>query len=302
MKTFATLGVAGLLLAGAASAALACSQCMCGAPFPADVLGGLVPAQFTYGLEDRYLSKSNALDEGPGEEREREHRVAAFAMWRPVTRLSLLARVPYNVKQVDSRPLGEAPTTGRSQGVGDAEFLALVGLGHTNGAHPLIVGAVGGVTAPTGSNERRDDVGERLDAHLQPGAGAWSGTLGMNVAWRAAQGVWDASVLERENGTNGHGYRYGRALLYNAGFTSRGFGGVQALAQLNGRVAARDRLEGGTPGVNTGGAVLYAAPGLRWSSGSGLVVDAAVQVPMRQQLDGEQREHTTARLTFSFDR
>ena len=55
---------------------------LCGTPFPSDVLGGVVPTQFTYGLEERYLSKSNALDEGPGEEQEGEHGVAAFALWR----------------------------------------------------------------------------------------------------------------------------------------------------------------------------------------------------------------------------
>lgn len=301
MKTIATLAVAGMLLA-AAGPVLACSQCLCGTPFPADVLGGLVPSQFTYGFEDRYLSKSNALDEAPGEEREREHRVAAFTMWRPITRLSLLARVPYDVKEIASQPLGETPTTERSHGLGDAELLALIGLGHTSGAHPVIVGAVVGLTAPTGSNEARDATGERLDAHLQPGSGACSGTAGLHAALRAPRGVWDASVLARDNGTNAHGYRYGRTLLYNAGFTSLGWRGVQALAQLNGRSAARDRLEDGTIGANTGGAVLYASPGLRWSSGAGLVVDAAVQIPVSQQLDGIQREHTTARLTLSLAR
>ncbi len=74
--------------------ASACSQCMCGTPFPADVLGGVVPSRLTFGLEDRYLSKRNALDEGPGHEEEREHRIGAFALWRPMNRLSLLARIP----------------------------------------------------------------------------------------------------------------------------------------------------------------------------------------------------------------
>ena len=58
--------------AGFASRAQACSQCMCGTPFPAGVLGGVVPMQVTYGIEERYLSKTSGLDEGPGEEQERE--------------------------------------------------------------------------------------------------------------------------------------------------------------------------------------------------------------------------------------
>jgi len=45
-----------------AGQARACSQCMCGTPFPAGVLGGVVPMQFTFGIEERYLSKTSGLD------------------------------------------------------------------------------------------------------------------------------------------------------------------------------------------------------------------------------------------------
>lgn len=301
MTTIAMLAAAGWLLASAAPA-FACSQCMCGAPFPASVLGGLQPAAFTYGLEERYLSKASALDEGPGEEQEREHRVAAYAMWRPAVRLALLARVPYDVKEIASHPVGAQSTLDRAHGLGDAELLALIGLAHTTGARPLVLGGVAGVTAPTGSNELRDGAGTRLDAHLQPGAGAWSGSAGLHAALTARAGVWDASALGRVNGTNAHGYRYGAALLYNAGFTSRAWRGVQALAQMNGRSAARDRLEGGATGVNTGGTVLYASPGVRWSAVTGVAIDAALQIPVAQRMFGDQREHTTARLALSLAR
>jgi hypothetical protein len=69
---------------------------MCGAPFPADVLGGVVPSHLTYGLEERYLSKENAMSEEPGMEEQNEHRLAAIALWRAANRLALLARAPYN--------------------------------------------------------------------------------------------------------------------------------------------------------------------------------------------------------------
>ena len=93
-----------LAATGYVTRAQACSQCMCGTPFPAGVLGGAVPMQLTTGIEDRYLSKTSGLDQGPGEELELEHRVAAFAMWRPLNRLALLGRLPYNIKQVTEHP------------------------------------------------------------------------------------------------------------------------------------------------------------------------------------------------------
>ncbi len=298
LAVFLTVG----LLASRAGNSMACSQCMCGTPFPADVLGGVVPTRFTYGLEERYLSKENALDEAPGVEQEREHRVAGFALWRPMNRLALLGRLPYNFKEVTTTPEGGAPGTQRTNGIGDAEVLVLAGLSATSGRMPTAVGIVLGITAPTGSNDKKDAAGDRLDAHLQPGAGAWSGTAGVNLALVGSVGVWDASLLGRVSGTSPHGYRYGSVLLYNAGFTSRAWKNLQILAQVNGRSAKRDQLEDGTIGTNTGGTVTYASPGLRWNTGVGLTLEGAVQVPIQQSLYGDQAEHTTGRLTVSMSR
>jgi hypothetical protein len=293
-----------LLLLGLAltSQARACSQCMCGTPFPADALGGVVPMQVRYGFEDRYLSKSNGLDEGPGTEREQEHRVAGFVLWRAADRLALLGRLPYNVKQIRESPLGEESTTQRASGFGDAEVSALVGLAHINHGYPAVFGLVLGVTAPTGSNVKHDDAGQRLDAHLQPGTGAWSGTGGLNIAVTIGSGILDASALGRVNGTNAQGYRYGDTFLYNAGFTSNVWHATRLLAQVNGRVAGRDRLEDGTIGANTGGAVTYLSPGFRWSGVPGLDVEGALQFPVAPSLHGDQTEHTTARLAISMSR
>ena len=279
-----------------------CSQCMCGTPFPSGVLGGVVPKQLTFGFEERYLSKTSGLDEGPGEEEEREHRLAGLAMWRPLNRLALLGRLPYNMKQIDQHLGRLQATTQTSSGVGDAELLALVGLTRNAGRYPVSVGLVLGATAPTGSNGARSASGERLDIHLQPGTGAWSGTVGLNMMGRAASGTWDGSLLSRTSGTSAHGYRYGKVLLYNGGYTSREWRGVQLLAQVNGRSAERDRLEDATVGVNTGGTVVYGAPGLRWQTGLGVSVEGSVQLPMFQRLYGDQVERATGRLTISMSR
>jgi hypothetical protein len=289
-------------LAGFAAGAQACSQCMCGTPFPAGVLGGVVPAQVTFGIEDRHLSKISGLDDGPGLEQELEHRVAGFAMWRPLNRLALLGRLPYNMKQVTELSGPEGPTTQNSRGVGDAELTALIGLARGIAGRGMTLGLVLGATAPTGSNDVRAADGERLDIHLQPGIGAWSGTSGLNLTMAGAHGTWDASVLDRVSGTSGHGYRYGTAVLYNAGFTTHRWKGVQALAQINGRWAAQDKLEDGSTGEHTGGLVTYASPGVRWAMGPGLGLDAAVQVPVQQQLHGIQHENATARIALSRSR
>ena len=143
-----------LSAAGLFDRAQACSQCMCGTPFPASVLGGVVPMQFTYGIEERYLSKTSALDEGPGVEREREHRVAGFVMWRPLNRLAVLGRLPYNFKQVTDVVGPAPPNTQTSRGVGDAELTLLMGVARTASRHAMTLGVVLGATAPSGSSRR----------------------------------------------------------------------------------------------------------------------------------------------------
>jgi hypothetical protein len=177
-----------------------------------------------------------------------------------------------------------------------------VGLAHTNGAHPVVFGLVLGITAPTGSNDKRDDSGVRLDAHLQPGSGAWSGTSGFNFAVTLGGGIVDASVLGRVNGMSAHDYRYGNVLLFNSGYTSPAGHGLRLLAQVNGRSAKRDRLEDGAVGENTGGTVVYVSPGARWQTGFGLDIEGAVQIPVIESLYGDQDEHATARLAFSMSR
>jgi len=290
-----------MLASGVARDALACSQCMCGTPFPADALGGVVPMQLRYGVEDRYLSKSTGLDEGPGEEREREHRLSAFAAWRPHDRLALLGRLPYNFKELEQEPLGQPIETGTAQGLGDAELLALIGVARATGAHSATLGLVLGVAAPTGSNNLRDENGERLDEHLQTGSGAWSFTTGLNLGASLGGSIFETGVLARANGQGPH-YRYGNAVLFNAGLTGPSWRGWRGIAQLNGRTAAHDLEEAGDPAPNTGGTVLYATPGLRWQTALGIGVEALVQIPVFQSLQGVQHENTTARLGLSLDR
>jgi hypothetical protein len=288
-----------LFLTGAlASSALACSQCMCGTPFPSDALGGVVPMEYRFGLEERYLSKSNGLEGGElGEEEEQEHHVSAFGLWRPANRLAVLGRLPYVMKEITETPEGEAETVEDASGLGDLGVTAMVGLARVleTGSLALVVGG----TAPTGSNDLSED-GERLDAHLQPGIGAWSGSTGLNLSFPFARGTLEASTLGRWSGTNEHGYRYGNVALYNLGYTSQERSGLSLLLQINGRSADRDRLEDGTMGEHTGGTVIYASPGLRWFGPNGMSLEGAVQIPFVENLFGIQDEHTTARVSLSY--
>jgi hypothetical protein len=282
----------------------ACSQCACGMPFPPDALGGPAPSRLRYGFEERFLSKQNALESAPGVEQEQEHHVGAFALVRMSTRVLLLARVPYVFKQITAEPLGDVRGVEKSDGFGDAELTALVKLHEfaLGGEHAALLSLVGGMRMPTGANTLKDETGVRLDEHLQPGTGAWSALAGADLTLPLSAGRFDFNLTYRVNAVNLANYRYGNALLYNAGFARRLGSVLELLLQANGRVAQQDRLEDGTLGENTGGSVVYASPALRWFVGAGLLLEAGAQFPFTSILHGDQQEHATARFALSLAR
>jgi len=280
--------------------AVACSQCLCGSPTPPGYLLGAATDRFDFGIEDRYLAKTNALADSPGEEQQNEHRLGGLAMWR-TGHLSLQARLPYVWKELTEVPAGEMEATSRSHGLGDADALARWdAMRRGSFANQTRLGLVAGASIPTGSNDLRDAAGNRLEQHLQTGTGAWSGTFGLAGDALRPGSALSASVLGRLNGTNTHGYHYGNALLYNAGW-ARTLGPTwQASLELNGRTAERDRTEDGTSDPHSGGTVLYASPGVRWLTTSRVALDLLVQIPVAQALYGVQHEKTTARFAVTF--
>jgi len=287
-------------VAGVSGHARACSQCLCGSPAPLqDLLGG-ASGTWSYGFEERYLSKANGLDGVPGEERQYEHRLAGLIAWRPVPRASLQARLPYVIKKNTEAAAGEPEVFTRSHGIGDAEVLGrydILRFGNlfTRRGTAALTGAV---TIPTGSNDRRDDSGERLDAHLQPGTGAWSGSAGLILERAHPTTAMSASLLGRVNGTNAHGYHYGDAVLYNLGLARTLSPVWQGAVEVNGRTAARDRTEDGEHDPNSGGSIVYLAPSVRWGGLGSAWIDLLVQVPVIQALEGDQTEKTTARVSL----
>jgi hypothetical protein len=289
-----------LLACLAPAAALGCSECQCGNPLPHDFFGDPEPVRFRYGLEERYMSKENALAEEPGRESQSENRIALFALARIGSQVTLLGRLPYTVKRLEQTPEAAATEITRTQGLGDAELVGRAQITSVDGARwsrPAIA-AVLGTSAPTGDNERANDAGERLDEHVQPGRGAWSGTAGLDLVAPINAGSWTASLLARANGTNADRYHYGNILLYDAAFTSNRHGSWQWIAALQGRTSKSDQHHTEEE-PNTGGTAVYGSPGVRWLGFAGLAVDVSAQFPMIQSLHGDQTEHATVRAAVS---
>jgi hypothetical protein len=286
----------------AAEDALACSQCLCGSPTPAGYLLDAPAGVLSYGIEDRYLSKENGLDDGPGMETQVEHRISPLVVYRPSARLSFQARWPYAIKTNTQNPTGSPETIMRSTGMGDLNLVGRFDAIHSDSplSRRKSIATILSLTAPTGSNDRTDATGERLDAHLQPGTGAWSlmGGLAGDMSLRSS--AWTASVLARVNETNAHGYRYGSSVLFNTGYARTLSSNWEGALELNGRTSDRDLTEAGTFDPNSGGTLVYLAPSLRWTWMGATSVRLLVQVPVFQSLYGVQIEHASAILGVTY--
>jgi hypothetical protein len=289
-------------LAAVAGEARACSQCLCGSPTPPGFLLNTTSGQFSYGFEERFLNKANGLEGGaPGEERQIENRIAALGFYHPRPNLAFQARLPYVFKNNTAAPAGEAETLTRTNGIGDLDVLARWNAwsrGDMMSSRRSVLGLVAAASAPTGAHEEKDANGDLLDAHLQPGTGAWSGQAGLAFDYLASATAWTASVMGRANSTNTHGFQYGSAILFNAGIARTLTSMWQASLELNGRSAAKDHASADEQDPNSGGTVMYATPGLIWSGFAPLAIDLLVQIPIVQSLNGDQTEKTTARLAL----
>jgi hypothetical protein len=100
-----------------------------------------------------------------------------------------------------------------------------------------------------------------------------------------------ASATYRRTGTNDHDYRYGPSALAAFGFERKLGDRVSAVVELDYRDAERDAVDAnGTRDPNTGGRVFYFTPRLAWALTPQLVGRLAAQLPVSENLYGEQDE------------
>lgn len=155
---------------------------------------------------------------------------------------------------------------------------------------------IGGVKLPTGADDRRNAEGELGELPIQPGSGTTDGIAG--VAWQSeivrriprttdyATAAWFASATYQLRGPR-HDYRLGNELQVNAGGAYPLTRRLEVIAQVNGRMRARDRASDPEEAAFTGGTFVYASPGLRWTFG-GASLYALAQLPVYQRVNAIQ--------------
>jgi hypothetical protein len=281
----------------------ACSICRCGDPtFNALGKDGYVVRGWRLALDWERFDKQEGVPESSAEEL-LENRMTALASYGFSDRFTITARVPFSHRSFSEIEEGAAVAAFDTQGLSDPELYAQARLWGSRFSGGLgrrtSLSLLAGVKTALGTNDYERD-GERVDEHAQPGTGS-TDAFG-SLALLHVAGRWStlfASIQYRHTGQNEFGYRYGRIFLANAAYERKLGGRLDGVVELNYRFAGEDREAGGAL-PETGGSIAYLTPRLLFDLGHGVVLRAAVQLPLARDLNGSQEERAVANVGLSY--
>jgi len=280
-----------------------CSICRCGDPtFNALGKEGYITRGFRLALDWERFDKQEGLLEEEAEELV-ENRLTALASYGFSDRFTIYGRVPLSHRDFTELEGGVTAESFETRGLSDPELYGQAQLWASRFSGGLgrrsSVSLLAGVKTALGNNDYQRD-GERVDEHAQPGTGSTDPFAGL-AALRLLD-RWSAlfaSVQYRHTGENGYGYRYGRIALANLAYERKFAERFDGVLELNYRFAGEDQAASETV-PNTGGSLLYVTPRLLVDVGGGVVLRAAVQVPLARDLNGAQKEKAVANVGLSF--
>jgi hypothetical protein len=292
----------------AQAAVFACSVCRCGdQSFFINNARQLGAGRFLFAFEHFNTRKSAALshDEallnlglakfssplrlqhGDALESQVQNAVQFTLKYGLSNRVMLMASTPYTFNRISAE--GSAET---ADGFGDPEIMAMAHLlSFANNAWALQ--AVAGARLPLGKSDQTDETGARLEQHLQTGSGAWAGIFGAQLLYSGSVPLFFGASYQT-NGTNDHDFKYGHVFRFNAAAQKALSKPLDAIAEINGRVADYD-TDGVETDANSGGTIVYFSPGLRLRLGNALSLRSQVQIPVVENLHGEQNEKVNVR-------
>lgn len=185
------------------------------------------------------------------------------------------------------------PDTGTATGLGDVSLLARYSFFTTHSlAATTILAASAGIKLPTGSTRKRTDDGELMDAHTQLGTGSTDLLLGLSFSHLHAGFGLAANLLaaipgEGEAGADEH--QFGNSVNYDLTGRFRLSTARETFLTLGVVGEWRGEEEtNGIPDPNTGGHVVYLAPGFQFRLTPQWTIEGLYQHPLWHHLRGTQ--------------
>lgn len=166
----------------------------------------------------------------------------------------------------------------------------------------------GGVKFPTGRHDVKNSEGERVEPSATAGTGSYDGMSGLAYSrYLTSRITLDASGqytfrTEHDDFRLGDRIDAGLALAYRITEDIQKYPQVSLFAEANMRHLFKT-AENGDRDPNTGGTVLFLSPGVRASFSRNFAFTLSPQIPVLQDLNGEQLEtkiKVNAALTITF--
>ena len=190
---------------------------------------------------------------------------------------------------------------GSSFGLGD---IALIGRYQFMNRHSLnstLVAALqGGLRVPTGKTDETLADGDFLDAHIQPGSGAFTYFFGLSTSYAIKRTTVVANGMFGIPGKGEVGndtYEFGNFFNYDASFRYRLNGGLQSKTSFFASLGLageyrKPEFQNGLPTEEgTGGHTVYLTPGVQLFMRS-IILELSFWQPIVRDLDGEQLGET----------
>ncbi|MCE0723246.1 hypothetical protein [Legionella resiliens] len=163
--------------------------------------------------------------------------------------------------------VGSVINLGNDYGLGDANFFSLWRLVEEN-KHPVSLGLLSGINAPTGKTTVRDNNGILFSASDQPGSGAWIPFAGIIISKQfkrfslSSNLIYTQSTEGAQETTLGSVFDYNFATVLELYQDEQTKLHIDGIMELNGEYIAKDNIAGLTD-QNSGGHSIFLLPGLR---------------------------------------
>ncbi|MFN7973330.1 MAG: transporter [Acidobacteriota bacterium] len=167
---------------------------------------------------------------------------------------------------------------------------------------------VAGVKAPTGKSDVTNSGGEGVEPASTAGSGAWDGRIGVaHSRFLSKRVTLDASLAytartRHDDFKLGDRVDAGVAIAFRLTGDAKSFPQASVFGELYARHLARSE-EGSETTGNSGGTTLFVSPGVRFGFSRAVALTLSSQVPVSQDLHGEQLETSyklSAAVSFTF--
>jgi len=296
MKKIGYFSILSLVLIGSViKPALACSTCMAGDP-TLTLMGTEKSYVGRLRIASDWLARTEKIGiSGFNQSELREDRFTLGFAYARNERLNFAIRLPVIRKHIDYVNLAEEQTTG----LGDVELSAKYTLSlNEQTQHEHLFGMVVGLRMPSAGEEEIN--GQPLDIDVQLGTGAWVPHVGLWYGRYRFPWFFYASGVIHVASEGFQDFQAGTAVITT--LLAQYAINYQVAVQLglDTRWSQKNQFDG-VNDPDSGGFLTFLAPGIVVNFGKDILANLTVQIPVMDNLNGNQEESTIIKLGFTYD-